>query len=91
MRLWNMPNPADRDDAIRQKMINECEARRRALQLSARGFSVKAGLEPSYYGHWIAKQFQFPSVKKMKQITDAFERLEAVQALERRLKSEADR
>lgn len=86
-----MTSQADKDHAKWKKMTEECERRRKALGLTARGFSVKAGLEASYYGHWVNKNFMFPSVPKMKQINDALDRLEALQELEERLKSEAEK
>ncbi|UWQ34600.1 helix-turn-helix transcriptional regulator [Leisingera sp. M527] len=86
-----MTSHSTKDHEKWKRMTEACERRRNALGLSLRGLSVKAGLEPSYYGHWLAKQFKFPSVEKMEQIENALDRLEALKKFEERLKSEADK
>lgn len=69
-----------KNETERQRMVASCEKRRRGLGISLRGFSKEAGLEPSYYGHWVAGQFMFPSAQKLQQIQMAFERLEQLEA-----------
>lgn len=69
-----------KNKAEREHMVASCEERRGKLGISLRGFSKEAGLEPSYYGHWVAGQFMFPSAQKLQMIQSAFERLERLEA-----------
>ncbi len=52
-----------------------------ALGTSKRGLAREAGLEPSYYGHWVNGAFQFPTQPMLAALDDALEHLEMVQSL----------
>lgn len=69
-----------KNEVERARMVASCENRRKKLDISLRGFSREAGLEPSYYGHWISGQFMFPSAQKLRKIHDALDRLEQLAA-----------
>ena len=68
-----------KNEVERERMVASCEKCRQKLEISLRGFSKEAGLEPSYYGHWVAGQFMFPSAQKLRKIHAAFERLEQLE------------
>lgn len=76
---------SERVDEERKELIQGFEARREALGLTRRGFSVAAGLDPDYYPSLVRGRFRFPSIPKRDAIEKAFKRLEALKSFNNQL------
>ncbi|AZV77964.1 XRE family transcriptional regulator [Parasedimentitalea marina] len=74
-----MMSEADKRERARRKLVGEYERRRLALGVSKRGLAREARLEPSYYGHWVNGDFQFPTQPMLAALDDALENLEMIQ------------
>ena len=62
----------------REELIEKFETRRKALGISKRSLAIQAGLEPSYYQHWVSGNFEFPTAPRRDALNRALDRLEKV-------------
>ncbi|PCJ04175.1 MAG: hypothetical protein COB16_19455 [Rhodobacteraceae bacterium] len=69
----------------RWKMLTDhYEKRRKLVGVSKRKLALTAELEPSYYQHWLAGDFMFPTEPKLAALDDALDHLDEVKRLEKR-------
>lgn len=78
-------NAHDRLAKRKANLVKTFEKRRKALGISRRKLSEEAGLEQSYYQHFVADGFGFPTEPKLNAIESTLTRLEKVAEFSRKL------
>ncbi len=77
-----MTSQAQKHNDRWKTLTDQYETRRQTVGVSKRKLSKTAGLEPSYYQHWTAGDFLFPTEPKLAALDDALTHLEEVRRLE---------